>query len=239
MQTLSIIVVLAVSVNAVAADTLSLNQKLIVACHRLDVRGVVAALRAGADPNAKFGRGDIKVFQDKWDLGWPVAGGDWTPLIALADSSPYPDPPREVKSTTEDWTWAHEQKARIPRAQIESRVRDQQTILLMLLSHKCGLDARDSKGGTALYGAIAAHNGEIAKVLIEYGANVNTRTGIYIDGPGDTTPLHVASWSKELTELLLKKGADPQARDSDGRTPLDWAKGRFSANDKRPTPPAR
>ena len=117
MQTLSIIVVLAVSVNAVAADTLSLNQKLIVACHRLDVRGVVAALRAGADPNAKFGRGDIKVFQDKWDLGWPVAGGDWTPLIALADSSPYPDPPREVKSTTEDWTWAHEQKARIPRGE--------------------------------------------------------------------------------------------------------------------------
>src|SRR5208282_2429867 len=118
-------------VNSALADAPNLNQNLIIACHRVDVRGVVDALRAGADPNASFGRGDAKVFQDKWDLGYPMAASNWTPLIALAGSSPYPNPPREIKSTIADLNWAREQKARIPKEQIATRVRDQQTILLI------------------------------------------------------------------------------------------------------------
>jgi len=39
------------------------------------------------------------------------------------------------------------------------------------------------------------------------------------------TPLHVTAWfgHKELTELLLAKGADVNAKRGNGDTPLDWA----------------
>ena len=39
------------------------------------------------------------------------------------------------------------------------------------------------------------------------------------------TPLHVTAWfgHKELTELLLAKGANVNAKRGNGDTPLDWA----------------
>jgi ankyrin repeat protein len=41
------------------------------------------------------------------------------------------------------------------------------------------------------------------------------------------TPLHDAARGghKEIAELLIAKGADLNAKDNDGETPLDWAKG--------------
>src|SRR5262245_23968440 len=86
--------------SACPAAELTRQQRLIVACHRLDVEGVVAALRDGADVNCRFGDGDAKVFQDPWSLGWPMAAKKWTPLIALASASDYPDPPRKVENTS-------------------------------------------------------------------------------------------------------------------------------------------
>jgi ankyrin repeat protein len=62
---------------------------------------------------------------------------------------------------------------------------------------------------------------ELTKLLVRFNANVNTKTGIYIDGSGDVTPLHRAYWSAELTKLLLAKGADPNAKDTKGETPRD------------------
>src|SRR5437899_564525 len=79
------------------AAELTRDQRLIVACHRLDVDGVVAALRDGANVNARFGEGDVMLFQDPWSLGWPMAAAKWTPLIAVASASDYPDPPRRVQ----------------------------------------------------------------------------------------------------------------------------------------------
>jgi ankyrin repeat protein len=64
----------------------------------------------------------------------------------------------------------------------------------------------------------------LAKLLLRFNAKVNTKTGIYIDGIGDITPLHRAYWSAELTKLLLEKGADPNAKDTSGETPSDWAR---------------
>ena len=41
----------------------------------------------------------------------------------------------------------------------------------------------------------------------------------------DSTPLHHAALKgqKEVVELLIEKGADVNAKDDVGRTPLDWA----------------
>jgi hypothetical protein len=60
----------------------------------------------------------------------------------------------------------------------------------------------------------------LAKQLIEHGANVNA-----VSIPKNETPLHAACYSGCVTnldfiELLLKEGADPNAQDHMGRTPL-------------------
>jgi ankyrin repeat protein len=120
--------------------------------------------------------------------------------------------------------WAKRQQTKVPTTVIEQRKRDRLTILSVLLSHNPDLDADDGYGATALYAAIYEQQEVVAKELLRFGAKVNTKTGVYIDGPGDETPLHRAYWSPELTELLLKKGADPNAKTSTGQTPLDWAK---------------
>jgi len=55
-------------------------------------------------------------------------------------------------------------------------------------------------------------------MLVERGADVNKRASIY----GHTTPLleAVHSLDLEVVEYLLAHGADPNAGDDDGRTPL-------------------
>jgi ankyrin repeat protein len=62
----------------------------------------------------------------------------------------------------------------------------------------------------------------LAKHLIERGANVNA-----VSSPEGITPLHTAcSWynvtNLHFVKLLLKKGADPNAQDHLGQTPLMW-----------------
>jgi hypothetical protein len=63
----------------------------------------------------------------------------------------------------------------------------------------------------------------LAKQLIEHGANANA-----VSMPHSKTPLHHCCWSDVVTnldfvELLLEKGADPNAQDNEGTTPLMWA----------------
>jgi hypothetical protein len=60
----------------------------------------------------------------------------------------------------------------------------------------------------------------LAKQLIEHGANVNA-----VSMPEGMTPLHNACYSENVTnldfiELLLEKGADPNAREHQGLIPL-------------------
>jgi len=63
---------------------------------------------------------------------------------------------------------------------------------------------------------------EIAELLIDNGADVNVKHGL-----SGETPLHYAAYKghKEIVELLIAKGADLNARDVDGFTPVDLAKG--------------
>lgn len=72
--------------------------------------------------------------------------------------------------------------------------------------------------------AMAAHwqDSQLIKSWIELGADVNARAGPY-----RRTALITAAASEQaeaaMLQLLLEKGADPNAEDLDGERPLDWA----------------
>ena len=95
----------------------------------------------------------------------------------------------------------------------------------------------DETGETPLHGALAKAGRPyyfyVVRLLVEQGANVNARTN-----PGQATsafmrdvrtkgetPLHrAAAYSDEATiEFLLSRGADREARDANGDSPLSWA----------------
>lgn len=63
-----------------------------------------------------------------------------------------------------------------------------------------------------------SHNVPVVEVLVRAGADLEQA-----DGSG-LTPLHAAArWSPAAFPLLLSLGADPTARDENGKTPLDYA----------------
>ena len=82
------------------------------------------------------------------------------------------------------------------------------------------LASKESMKVTPLASASAARQLEIARLLIEHGADVNARAA------SDFTPLHesAASGKLEFAQLLLEHGADANAKASDGKTPLDYAR---------------
>ena len=77
-------------------------------------------------------------------------------------------------------------------------------------------------GGRLLHSAIefSASSGDMAKLLIEYGANVNAVNPHY-----GTTPLMYAARSNIPALIaLLEKNVDLDKKDKAGRTALEWAK---------------
>jgi hypothetical protein len=217
--------IILLAVHTLYGEDLTLNQKLIVACYKLDVDKVVKCLRDGADVNARLGKlvNADDYFSNRWNGGLaPIGCFSWTPLIALAGSRDYPDPPDNLGDIWKDYERANKLQNQIPLEQIEKRRNDAMMILIILLSHRCNLEDNDGYGATALYDAAYSKKVSFAKMLIDFGANPNVKVGIYIDGAGDKTPLHAACGSQELVDYLLDHGADPNAKDSEGRTPADW-----------------
>jgi hypothetical protein len=212
--------------DACHAEELNREQRLVIACYHVDIDGVIKSLREGADVNGRFGKADPQLLKDPWMLGWPVTAGNWTPLIALANASIYTNPPRKIENTEADILWAANQLNHFPKQELEKRQRSVMTIARILLSHSPEIDAHDGVGATALYFAISERKLELARLLLKFDPDVNTTTGEYFGygGTYNTTPLHVAFWSGELTKLLLNKGAAKTAKDSRGKTPADWSR---------------
>jgi len=79
---------------------------------------------------------------------------------------------------------------------------------------------REAMKVTPLQSAAAARQVDIARLLIDHGANVNAR-----QVESGFTPLHeaAANGQVDLASLLLDRGADVNARMNDGRTPLGFA----------------
>ncbi len=91
-----------------------------------------------------------------------------------------------------------------------------------LLAAGADVNRADASGTTALHCAVILHEHEGIRCLLAAGANVHAR-----QGKARLTPLHRAAGQPEdedkLIPPLLAAGADPNARDAKGRTPLHAA----------------
>jgi ankyrin repeat protein len=143
-------------------------------------------------------------------------------MIALANADECPPPPADSKRLWEDEPRVRKLKAAIGKDALGKRRADELTIMRILLSHNADLNVDDGYGATALYEAVDSDKPLLVRELLNLSANPNTKTGIYIDGPANKTPLHRAR-SKEVYRLLLKHGADPSAKDSWGNVPFEPA----------------
>lgn len=81
------------------------------------------------------------------------------------------------------------------------------------------VDAMNAKGETALHIACRRNDMDMAKILLERDANVNSKSDDY------NSPLHelTENDNQELAELLIKHGANVNIRDKIGWTPLHEA----------------
>ena len=75
------------------------------------------------------------------------------------------------------------------------------------------------KGETLLYAAVKAGHRNVARILLDCGAEIGQHK------ESGKTPLHLAAESGffNIVELLLRHGAEVHAEDSWGATPLDLA----------------
>jgi Protein kinase domain/Ankyrin repeats (3 copies) len=86
-----------------------------------------------------------------------------------------------------------------------------------LLDRGVNPNAKDASGSTLIHYAVTNNQVDIAKLLIDRGADINAHYGM--DGH---TVLHLAVLHQdgEITKLLLDRKADPNARDNFKLTPL-------------------
>jgi len=98
--------------------------------------------------------------------------------------------------------------------------------LLEVLSGLPGysIDERDAIHSTPLKCAVACKDPEMVSHVLSLGADVHLNSWSH----GSLLHLAASRDDLEVTELLLNAGMDPNIRDPDGETPLDWVVERAS-----------
>lgn len=181
------------------------------------VNEALAALRYSDD--ASFSR-TIQLFL-------AVLAGDASRVGELLDEEP------GLVDARQDWSRRDALERHLPvpnRATplVVAAERGNVAMLELLLDRGAHIDGDCGcpSGESPLWAAIAADQGDAARLLLERGADPNrvTATG--------STPLHVAAIrnATALARELLGRGANPELRDRGGRSPADWARLKQSAD---------
>ncbi len=210
------------------ANAKAKNHLDVTPLHWAAIRGpreaVKALIDAGADVNvecvqydtplgAAAGAGNIETSQELITAGADVNGGKWmTPLTLATRRSQVPMIRLLIK---------HGARVNDPKNPALLWVSKPEAAKA-LLDAGADLNIRDAKGQTALH-LPHGHwvpNAETAKVLIDAKADVNANS---MDG---STPLHAAIRHRDIgiVNHLLRAGANLDAKDKQGNTPLSLAK---------------
>jgi len=162
-------------------------------------------LEAGADPNARDDRGR-------------------TPLNSLAGADTdevgtYIDLLVEAGADLE----ARDETGRTPL--FRALWMDNSPAALALLEAGADLGAADDAGTPILVAAVrfGSHEGTATVLRKIASAPSDHEAALNATDEMGRTALHVAVKDPDLVELLLQAGANPTAKDSWGRTPLNWA----------------
>ena len=173
-----------------------LNQQLLTAVKRQDVRSALRALADGADANAR----DEPV-SPPWENLWNMLRGRrpsqsfaYTPLLLLV------------------WCNIGGSDNGIPS---DPHPPEHVDLVKALLAHGANVNAADIREGPLLYALADNQKTATARLLIEHGAKVSdgkAKSLLYtaIDRYDDAS----------IIELMLQRGADPNYENSDGTTPL-------------------
>jgi ankyrin repeat protein len=191
-----------------------LNHALIAAVDRNDTATVHRLLRQGADPNAQVLPDDTR----------PV----WKRFRDLLQNRSLPQPIVRQSALTKAVEWGffpgHIENVDTVKALIDAgaNVNFRGGTLATLYSGNIAIMPDDYEWhSTPLIASGALGKYGCLKILLEHHADVNATDSI------DTTILMVAAaeGQVDLVDLLLKRGARPDARDSGRRTALTWAIG--------------
>jgi len=215
-----------------------------------DIEAVKQHIAAGTDVNAKDDDGypplHLAVFGDGWDnevvgqlefverllsVGADVNTKDEEGVTALdwANDLDYKEVVKLLRKNGAKTSEELEPVAKVAKPESPTNSRSIPLVLAaesgsiesVKLHIAAGTDLNINYGGSnALYEAVLEGRNEIVELLIEAGANVNLKHGIYGD-----TPLYPAAIKgrKKICELLIAKGADVNAKRDNGRNPLHIA----------------
>lgn len=110
-----------------------------------------------------------------------------------------------------------------------------QSIVKALIKAQANVNVRNKYNTAVLHSAARSGTPEVVQLLLDANADPNA-IGRNPELPrsvaGGDTPLHVAAFHGKagVAELLVRSGADVEARDQQGRTPLDVARRRGHGN---------
>ena len=112
---------------------------------------------------------------------------------------------------------------------------DSKEMKRLLEQEEADVNARDSKGETALNFATKRGHKKVISLLLDKGTSVEAKNKY------GQTPLHWAAFCghKKIASLLLENGASVEAKDIAGDTPLHWAAEKGEKNSRLPDSAAR
>ena len=151
-------------------------------------------------------------------LVWSVQQNGFYPLIFMAITHGLEKFVEHLMTKGADLNYRFRDNTNFLTLAVENNHLNIAKMLLKRRNVKSKIDIRHKKfDGTALDFAVKNKFDEMAKLLIDHGANVNVR-----DSKFHYSVLHSAcrTGSLDIVKLLIEKGADIEAKTPDGLTPL-------------------
>jgi ankyrin repeat protein len=163
----------------------------------------------GPDPYSSHTRpiGDI----DCGPIIAPAKSGPYNEMVHLLAESGQAEELRKLLSSNPQWVHGRDKNGQTPLHKASNA-----DVAVVLVDCGAEVDAPGWMGETPLFEAVRGKQ-DVAALLIARGADVNARR----PGRADT-PLHFAT-TGAAAQLLLDNGAELEARDPSGATPLHWA----------------